>query len=402
MLKRIIAITFIYACTVVGFFILAGTVFVRTENQDQKLKRSVGQLWGSRHIQQAPLPYYRTEIKDRNNTTIQKTPIPLRSSDITVDIKLEHRKKGLLWYPTYTVCYNGKYQVEKTNRENEKIYVDYRFPAEQAIYDDFKLMIQGREIQNISSSSGVVTNFIDLLDGNNGEVEVSYKSQGMENWQYFFGSDISQIKNFNLVVYTDFVDIDFLDGSISPTQKELTQDGWKLTWKYSNLLTGSNIGLAMPQKLNPGPWISRVTLAAPVSLFLFFFVLFIVTSVKKIKIHPMNYFFIGAAFFSFHLLLSYLADHISIHLAFWICSVVSVFLVVSYMRLVVGTRFAFIETAIWQLIYLVIFSYTFFFEGYTGLAITILSICTLFVAMQFTGRVNWDTMFAKDEQQKTA
>ena len=109
----------------------------------------------------------------------------------------------------------------------------------------------------------------------------------------------------------------------------------------------------------------------------------------------MNYFFVGAAFFSFHLLLAYLVDHISIHLSFWICSLVSIFLVVSYMRLVVGMRFAFIEIALSQLVYLVLFSYTFFFEGYTGLAITILCICTLFVVMQFTGKVDWDKVFAK-------
>ena len=111
----------------------------------------------------------------------------------------------------------------------------------------------------------------------------------------------------------------------------------------------------------------------------------------------MNYFFIGAAFFSFHLLLAYLVDHISIHLAFWICSLVSIFLVVSYMRLVIGRRLAFIEIALLQLVYLVFFSYTFFFEGYTGLAITILCIATLFVVMQFTAKVDWEKVFVKSE-----
>ena len=57
----------------------------------------------------------------------------------------------------------------------------------------------------------------------------------------------------------------------------------------------------------------------------------------------MNYFFIGASFFSFHLLLAYLVDHISVHASFIIASVVSVALVISYMRLVVGPRFAFLR-----------------------------------------------------------
>jgi inner membrane protein involved in colicin E2 resistance len=110
----------------------------------------------------------------------------------------------------------------------------------------------------------------------------------------------------------------------------------------------------------------------------------------------MNYFFICAAFFSFHLLLAYLADHISIYVALALSSIVSIFLVISYMRLVTGVRFAFLEIGISQFIYLVIFSCTFFLKGYTGLAITILSIITLFVIMQLTGKIDWHQKFAKE------
>src|SRR5262249_19523811 len=113
-----------------------------------------------------------------------------------------------------------------------------------------------------------------------------------------------------------------------------------------------------------------------------------------IELHPMNYFFLATAFFAFHLLLAYLVDHISIHVAFVICSIVSVFLVVSYLRLVVGMRFAAVEAGGAQLIYLVLFSYAFFFKGFTGLAITIGSIVTLFVVMQMTGRIRWAEKFA--------
>jgi len=42
------------------------------------------------------------------------------------------------------------------------------------------------------------------------------------------------------------------------------------------------------------------------------------------------------------------------------------------------------------LIYLVGFSYAFFFQGFTGLAITIGAIVTLFVVMQMTARIDWN------------
>ena len=68
-------------------------------------------------------------------------------------------------------------------------------------------------------------------------------------------------------------------------------------------------------------------------------------------------------------------------------------LVISYLRLVVGIRFAAVEAGIAQLIYLVLFSYAFFFKGFSGLAVTIGSILTLFVVMQMTGRIRWSEKF---------
>ena len=55
--------------------------------------------------------------------------------------------------------------------------------------------------------------------------------------------------------------------------------------------------------------------------------------------------------------------------------------------------FAAFEAGSAQLVYLVLFSYAFFFKGFTGLAITIGAIITLFVVMQVTGRVKWSEKF---------
>src|SRR5437667_3733538 len=109
----------------------------------------------------------------------------------------------------------------------------------------------------------------------------------------------------------------------------------------------------MPQKLQRGPLAGRISYFAPVSLFFFFFVIFILSTLRGIDLHPMNYFFLACAFFSFHLLLAYLADHVAIHAAFAISALVSVALVVSYLRLVVSTKFAMVESGLAQLIYLV-------------------------------------------------
>jgi len=56
----------------------------------------------------------------------------------------------------------------------------------------------------------------------------------------------------------------------------------------------------------------------------------------------------------------------------------SILLVVSYLRLVVNLRFAMVDAGLSQLIYLCCFVRV-FLEGFTGLAVTIGAILTLFV-----------------------
>jgi inner membrane protein involved in colicin E2 resistance len=233
-----------------------------------------------------------------------------------------------------------------------------------------------------------------LAAGQAATLKVSYISQGLDTWKYNFGDDVAQVRDFELTLTTNFKDIDFPANTLSPSEKRETSDGWELAWRYQSLVSGYQIGMAMPEKLQPGPLAGRISFFAPVSLLFFFFLLFLITTLRNIDVHPMNYFFLACAFFSFHLLLAYLVDHISIHAAFVVSSAVSIFLVVSYLRLVVGMRFALLEAGLIQFVYLVLFSYTFFLEGYTGLSITIGSILTLFVVMQMTGRVRWSERFA--------
>ena len=406
-MKKLPAIFLIYVFIVIAWFILGATILKRTHTQDYKLKGMVSQLWGTMQVQKAPSIYYQTKEKRETEriesgktikefeTYVVNHPLSLKASGIDVSLSLEHRKKGLLWYSTYAVDFSGWYEIVNDTYESRYIYFNFDFPAAGAVYDDFKLLVNDKEIERIDISSGRVVYPIRLSPGEKETIEVSYNSQGLDQWWYDFGENVTQVKDFVLAMNTDFDKIDFPQNSISPTEKTKKEKGWELKWQYSNLLTGVKIGMDLPRKLNPGPWVSQVTFSAPISLFLFFFLLFIFTTLRGINIHPMNYFFIGAAFFSFHMLLAYLVDHISIHAAFMIGSAVSIALVVTYMRLVVSNRFAFVEIAIAQFIYLVLFSYTFFFEGFTGLAITILCIVTLFVVMQFTGKVNWEEVSGK-------
>ena len=125
----------------------------------------------------------------------------------------------------------------------------------------------------------------------------------------------------------------------------------------------------------------------------FFAVLILICILQKVDLHPMNFFFLGAGCFAFQLLFAYLVDLIPIEAAFVIASVVSLGLVSGYLLLAKGIRFARLA-ALAQFAYMVLFSYSFFFDGYTGLAITIGAIVTLAILMAATARVNWTDKFS--------
>jgi inner membrane protein involved in colicin E2 resistance len=405
LLRQILALTFIFVCTSIAWVILGTTIFSRTYGSNEQLQGRVASTWGTAQQQSPPTATYAvtdvvssTTVEDgkvivHSKNKERQVPLPVEASRIHVNLHLTPRQKGLLWYSTYAVDFAGDYTFRNNTAEERALDFRLKFPAQKAIYDGLQMKVNQQTIALATDDQGTVGHAT-LTPGGTASLHVEYRSQGLDSWRYQLGDGIAQARDFILTMQTNFRDIDFADDTLSPTSKELVPGGWQLTWQYANLVSGFQIGMTMPQKLQPGPLAGEISYAAPVSLFFFFFLMFIITTLRNIDLHPMNYFFLATAFFAFHLLLAYLVDHVSIHAAMILSSVVSVALVVSYLRLVVGLRFAALEAGTAQLIYLVLFSYAFFWKGFTGLAITVIAITTLFVVMQATGRIRWSERFA--------
>jgi inner membrane protein involved in colicin E2 resistance len=420
MLKRIAAIIAIFVCTAVAWAILGSTIFYRTYHAESGLTGRVASTWGAPQGQAPPAiarewqeeKTIEVEEKGKKTKRTEKQTlseaVKIDASRIAASLHIDYRQKGLLWFSTYKVDFDGAYTFQNVTSREETFVFQLPFPAQQAVYDNVQLLLDDKPLPVTFGGSQAVAR-TRLAAGAKAVLRAAYRSQGLDTWRYTFArenadgreKEISQARDFHLLVKTDFSGFDFPDNSLSPTEKRQTANGWELVWNYQNLVSGFDIALKMPQKLQPGPLAGRISYFGPVSLFFFFFLLFILSTLRGNDLHPMNYFFLACAFFAFHLLLAYLADHISIHLAFVISSIVSIALVVSYLRLVVDLRFAAVDAGLTQLIYLVLFSYAFFFEGFTGLAVTIGAILTLFVVMQMTGRIRWEEKFSPSFLPKT-
>lgn len=384
MLKRLIAIVFIFCSAGVAWMILGATLVTRTYHSDSSQRDKLVAQWGSAQSQLAP------QISTRR---YENVAVPLSGSRIDVTLHLDQRRDGLLWYNLYRVTFQARYRIRNLTN-SRRLAVHFPFPSTDGTYANFYCTIGGRRVGDPTALDRGVVAF-DLAPGMETTMNVGYTSRGTGTWTYRFGRAVSAVNDFSLTMTTDFDSIDFPPQTLLPDPpEERLAKGWRLHWHYRTLVTGNAIGMAFPYPLQPGPLAQRITFWAPVALFFYFFVMLVIATLQKIDLHPVNYLFLAASFFAFHLLFAYLVDRMPLEYAFAICSIVTLFLTISYLRLVVGWKFAAIESGLAQLVYLILFSYAFFNEGWSGLTITIGAIVTLFVVMQLTGRISWSERLA--------
>lgn len=449
-LKRIIALAAIYCITCLAWVFLGGVTHSRTISQKSDLRDEVASLWGQPHTQGAPslkfraispsssdrsdvvsisrdeadslklvfpppppLPhsnkpphlFSKEEIEERKEAMdaaeilwvkrSEPTSVPLSASLVDSKLGSDPRRKGLVWYPLYDVWFSGEYRYEHRAKEAGYLDVELALPTADALYDGLLFEMNGQDRRNsLDPTTGRFSLSTVVHPGDVVEFKIAYKSRGTEEWRYQPGVGVQQLEDFKMKLTTDFSDIDFPTQTLSPTAKKRTAEGWVLSWDFASTITGHGMGMQLPAMIQPGELSTALTFSAPISLMFFFIMLFVVATLKKLEIHPINYLFLAAAFFAFHLLFSYSADHLTVPWAFGVSSVVSLLLVVSYLRLVVSPKFALREAALGQLVYLVGFSLAHFFEGYTGLTVTVLAILTLFLLMQATGRLRWAEVLA--------
>ena len=406
---RFFLILVIFAGASVAWLLLGTSVYMRTSDLESRLGAQVDSLWGPANLAQSA-PY--VEPVQGQGARIEPT-----KSTIAVHLDHENRRKGLLWFSTYTVEFNGEYGVETPQGGGPAQFV-FPLPGGIPFMDSLTLAVDGeaRDVDAAQTAQGLQVEI--PADGKEHVVAVTYRTRGRDQWTYLpaggkaaAGSDNlydrtpppaspdvrpAHVRNFLLTLTTNFTDIDYLEGGMSPSEKaEPTDSGLRAVWKIEDSRTRQAITVVPPARPDAGPIAARMAFWAPVGLFFFFTVLFTIMLLKRVPLHPMHYLLVSAAFFAFHILLAYLVDKIDIHQAFWISAAVSVFLVVSYMRLVAGVKFAVAYAGLAQLVYLIGFSYAFFWKGWTGLSIVIVAIVTLFILMQATARVVWNEVFRR-------
>jgi hypothetical protein len=388
-ITRVAAVGLIFVLAWAGWWTLGYATAVRSMEAGGRLGAQVEALWGAPLVQQAPSFAAETPGADRAR------PVMPSKNDVQVSLRTDYRKKGLIWYPTYVCTFDGTYTLTNAEPVMQKLRLHFAFPAKGGTYDAFAVYLNGEKLVSPVDTEDGVREIVELNPGGTTEFRVVYTTRGLGAWRYRMDPVIGRVQNFTLHVDTNFRDVDYPDGCLSPMTVDTTREGLALGWNATDLITGEDIGVVVPERLNPGPLTSRITYFAPVCLLFFFVLTAAIHVVYNINIHPMHYLFVAAGFFAFHLLLAYMAGLINIHLAFAIAALVSVTLVTSYLAAALRGRLPWKIAAAGQVFFLVLFSYSFFLEGVTGLTIAIGAVVTLAVLMRVTAHVNWEGVFTK-------
>ena len=143
-LKYIAAVGGIFLLACMGWMVLGTSTSQRSDQQQHYLHHQVAKLWGSTIVQQAP----QISHLDHDGHKLIRGP---DASDVSVDLALKHRRKGLLWYPTYSSDFVAVYTV----RHHGLAQFNFSLPDPDATYDYFNLQVNGEEQDILNPTSGI-------------------------------------------------------------------------------------------------------------------------------------------------------------------------------------------------------------------------------------------------------
>ena len=436
-----------------GLFAAVGIIFVgfsiawmilgtanadRTEGQASRLLKRVQNSYGGPLIITPPRIYYektkkrKVEVAGLETITayIERETVDPSASNVAVDLSLERKKVGNLWFPVFLAKYQGHYEYDiEAIPEDLRVETLFLLPglsSSESIFRDIEFKINDTLVEPLSrlvSNSSVEITTANYVDGKL-VIDFDYETTGTEYMLYLLSNQgasrlrgreekqldnlekerLTRLENFSFNLTTDFIKYELPKRTVPYSALHQRDGRSEFEWRFDKTVTGKNIGLIVPREMIPGDIASRISFFAPISLLFFFVVLTIFGILAKNRLHPMHYAFLAATFLSFHLMFSYSADHISMYLAFVIASLVACLLTFNYVARVKDQKYALIATSL-QLLYLVVFSWSFFYQtdsglGITGLIVTIVSVVTLFALMQLTAKLDWQNLDLASQEKK--
>ncbi|MED5164591.1 MAG: inner membrane CreD family protein, partial [Cyanobacteriota bacterium] len=214
---RISAVLVILILTSIAWSILGTNMGFRTDRAANQLTDDVVELWG-RPLQQAPPsmslvweeeeiveedfydPKLQRNFKEKKSVKTAHTEVLLpTSSDVQADIRLDPRRRGLMWFALYDVDFQAQYSFVNHTERSENAEIRFRFPTEDGVYDNFRVLVDGQDVAAAIGSGGPLTR-IPVTPGQEVRIVVGYRSRGLDSWSYHPNQGVGVVENLNIAL----------------------------------------------------------------------------------------------------------------------------------------------------------------------------------------------------------
>jgi hypothetical protein len=369
----------------IGWILLADRLHTRTHKALYAQLDSVKQIWGGNLAQ--PMPSIRYKRFGSDVSSLSKGEI--HAAEIIAVLKMDYRKKGLVYYTGYNAEFTGKYTLR--NPENEKIYLSFVFPYPtkqgEGMLQNVKVLVAGQEdIENTEYQPNLAL-WTGLLDPAQAlEITVRYNGRGLDQFQYGFEPG-KQVNNFKMKIEVQGAkDLDYAEATMPPTEPiQDTPTGKILSWQLDRALTQFNIGVILPDKLDIEQQLAVMTYRAPAFFLLFLVSLSVVLLLAKERVNLIQVGIISVAYFLFYPLFAYLLMYLDLILAFALSFGIIGLLIFNYVRILHGVGIAFAILVAYTF-YLGITSIAALLPTYTGLILTVEGVVLIGIIMQIMSR----------------
>ena len=200
-MKNLVAIGFIWVGCAIAWAVLGSTLVARSGESSSELLKEVHALWGSPLVQEPPTALYReqrthTETVTVNDAqglprvqTVQREEevqhaVPLEGSELQASLALQQRRKGLLWFPTYAVDFQGTYTFVNPDAAAREVELTFPLEEDSVGYDGFQVRDAAGAPVPVRISGGAARWRAPVAGGGRAVFQVGYRSRGTDSWEY--------------------------------------------------------------------------------------------------------------------------------------------------------------------------------------------------------------------------
>ncbi len=376
------------------------------------------QKWKS----ETEVPYY-----DKNSQTFVNTIkeayhqrfLALSEVKLKLDVETERRQKGIYSFPVYTskVRIDGNLKKEdwQNLRDNIQKEKDFSRFTEAwlviAVADPRGFMgvptalLNGSETKMLSG-----TGLADLHQG----LKIKLPSQ-IEKLEFYSQFNLRGMRGMQIVPVALEAEVQMQSawahpafvGSSLPVEREVSAEGFNALWQLTQFSSGvvgkladcesstcsslreMSFGVNFLEGVDIYLQATRAGKYGILFIALSFVTFFLYETLKKLRIHPVQYALVGLAIAVFYLLLVSLSEHLSYALAYILSTIACVSLLSYYLRFVLGawkdaSLFALLYSALYALLFIIIRS-----EDTAMLMGSLLIFAVLAGVMILTRNINW-------------